>query len=89
MTTEEIFNELGFKKWSSEDVLLWQRSKLGIRFNLKEKPYLTKNSISIFFEPDEDIYEQEIVLTYDELQAINKQIEELGGNNGFMDKKSR
>ena len=81
MKAKDMFEELKYEKWESNEIIIYKREQKSIRFNLMNTPYLKKDSISIFFEPDEAVYEQEIVLTYDELRAINKQVEELGWNN--------
>lgn len=81
MKAKDMFEELKYEKWESNEIIIYKREQKSIRFNLMNTPYLKKDSVSIFFEPDEAVYEQEIVLTYDELRAINKQVEELGWNN--------
>ena len=74
-----MFEKLEYKLQEGETnaFLLYRDSKdrCSVRFNIKEK------SVSIFYNPDEDVYSQEIVMSLELFKAINKQVEELGWNN--------
>lgn len=82
-SAKEMFKKLGYKLWegSSEQIIVYQKETRTIRFNLVQTCYLDEKTISIFHSLDEDVYEQEVILTLDELKAINKQVEELGWLN--------
>ena len=58
MSAKEMFEELGYKLWEARQntFLLYEdnKGKYSIRFNFDEK------SVSIFYNPDEDVYSQEI-----------------------------
>lgn len=76
MKAEERFEKLGYKLWKgkTDTFLLYQNTKNGysIRFNIEEK------SVSIFYNPDEDVYSQEIEMPFELFEAINQQMKEIG-----------
>lgn len=76
MTAKDKFLSIGYRLWEGNNstILLYQKEigeKISIRFNLLEK------TISIFSYPDNDVYEQEIILDIKEIEAIQLQIKEL------------
>lgn len=78
-TAKDMFEELGYKLWKGycKDIIVYEKEDRCIRFNLTDTCYLDEKTISIFHPLDESVYEQEVVLTLNELKAINKQVEEL------------
>ncbi len=76
MSTKEMFEKLGFKWKETEDVIEYTRSLFKhFTFLQKEKIIFYKDSYFRFFYLD-GVYEVHKYL----LEAINKQIEELGWN---------
>lgn len=69
MSAKEMFEELGYKLREETNCLNCVKS------------YINKRYMNIiYFDSDKTIDVNSMIITYDLLQAINKQVEELGWN---------
>lgn len=71
MSAKEMFKKLGYEERKVEEVICLNCVKSYIN-------YKTLNII--YFDSDKSIDVQDMIISYELLQAINKQIEELGWN---------
>ena len=69
MTAKEMFEKLGYKEREETYCLNCEKSFIN---------YKTLNII--YFDNDKTIDVQNMIISYELLQAINKQVEELGWN---------
>lgn len=72
MGADEMFKELGYKKLEVYNGYLYT-DKTG--FNIK---ITNMKRIDLYYDEGVEMYENLMQLTYEELQAINKKVEELG-----------
>ena len=70
-TAKEMFEELGYEPFGKNSKYICYRKNMWfIEFDLDQKCILTSKPNTTFN-----------LITFEELQAINKQVEELGWNN--------
>lgn len=69
---DEMFEELGYKKREVYNGYLYTNDT---GFNIK---ITNMRRIDLYYDSEEEKYENLIQLTFGELQAINKKVEELG-----------
>lgn len=68
---DKMFEELGYEKVEAYNGFLY-KDKTG--FNIK---ITNMKRIDLYYDNDVEMYEKLIQLTFEELQAINKKVEEL------------
>lgn len=76
MKAKEMFEKLGYTYRETKEEIIYMNDDsydgYSITFNKNEK---------YIFPTEEDFYHSSIGISLEELQAINKQVEELGWNN--------
>ena len=74
MSAKEMFEKLGYEeKKYREDCIIYRHNKYPhqqIKITIKKGMFIKEDDYSLAYP-----------ITYDDLQAINKQVEELGWNN--------
>ena len=80
MNAKEMFEKLGYEK-VNEAPLLWQFNDGGFIKNIEFSNNLQRITFSNYEYYNDDKSQEEHYINTSELQAINKQVEELGWNN--------
>lgn len=76
MSADEIFRKLRYKKYTSEDCIMYMKDLFSITFILDNKTFITEYRQGDYNFPKIRAFE----ISTEELQAINKKVEELGWN---------
>jgi hypothetical protein len=74
MTADEMFEELGYKKYTSDDCVMYMKDLFMITFIMPNKRFITEYKQGDYNFPEIRPFELGVA----ELQAINKKYEELG-----------
>ena len=71
---DKMFNELGYKKFTSDDCIMYMKNLFMITFIIPNKNFITEYKQGDYNFPKIRPFE----INMQELQAINKKVEELG-----------
>ena len=74
MTADEMFEKLGYKKYISDDCIMYMKDLFMITFIILNKSFITEYKQGDYNFPDIKPFE----IGIDELQAINQKCKELG-----------
>ena len=73
-SADEMFEKLGYKKYTSDDCILFMKDLFQITFIIPNKTFITEYKQGDYNFPKIRPFE----VTIQELQAINKKVQELG-----------
>lgn len=73
---DEMFKELGYKKWENEDCIMYMKDLFMITFILPNERFITEYKQGDYNFPKIRPFE----VSMQELQAINEKVKELGWN---------
>nr|DAP59146.1 MAG TPA: hypothetical protein [Caudoviricetes sp.] len=74
MSADEMFKELGYKKYTSDDCITYMKDLFMITFIIDNKTFITEYKQGDYNFPEIRPFE----IPIKELQAINKKCQELG-----------
>ena len=73
-TADEMFRELEYKKYTSDDCIMYMKDLFSVTFVLDNKTFITEYRQGDYNFPSIRAFE----ISMQELQAINKKCQELG-----------
>lgn len=73
-TADEMFERLGYKKYTSDDCIMYMKDLFSVTFVLDNKTFITEYRQGDYNFPSIRAFE----ISLQELQAINKKVQELG-----------
>ena len=73
---DKMFEELGYKKYTSDDCIMYMKDLFMITFIIPNKRFITEYKRGDYNFPEIRAFE----ISIQELQAINEKVKELGWN---------